>query len=204
MRNLTAALLFVFAALWALVAPDAIAWHERHVADYAQNSIMRLTIHLEDGREGTCSGFVIQPGIVMTAKHCTEDGPVTADDKPTTLIARDDLYDLALLATDTGNRPALQLRSSGLLRGEHVTAIGYAGGQGFLAQMPGSVMLLRARVEADIAPCVIMSYIGIPGMSGGPIIDSRGLVVSVVSRGITGIACGMSPELLHAFLYGAP
>ncbi len=196
--------LMAWSLLCAVLVPEMIVARQRHVADRAQNSIMRLTIHMPDGREGTCTGFVIAPGVVMTAKHCTEDGPVTADDKPTVLVAQDALYDLALLATDTGSRPALSLRASGLLRGEHVTAIGYAGGQGFLAQMPGSVMLLRARVENDIAPCVIMSYIGIPGMSGGPIIDARGYVVSVVSRGITGIACGMSPELLHAFLYGAP
>jgi S1-C subfamily serine protease len=203
MKGLLALLLFVWVTLVALFAPDVRAAHDRHVADYAQNSVVHLTIELEDGREGACTGFVIQPNIVMTAFHCVENATLTADGHKASVVAINPLYDLALLTTNTGDRPALVLRDSGLRRGEHLTAIGYAGGT-VLAQMPGTVMLLRERVEPDLAPCIIASYLGIPGMSGGPVIDARGYLVSVVSRGITGISCGMSPELLHAFLYGAP
>jgi hypothetical protein len=40
-------------------------------------------------------------------------------------------------------------------------------------------------------------------MSGGPVIDASGRLVSIVSRGITGVSCGMNTEILRVFLYNA-
>jgi S1-C subfamily serine protease len=203
-----AALLFVWATFIAFYAPDIAAFHARHVADHAQNSVVRLVLHLLDGREGVCTGVVIQKGLILTAAHCadSEEGilAINADDAPTEIVAVDDSYDLAVLSSPAAERrPVLELGSGALMRGDHLTAIGYAGGGEFLVQMNGLLMLQAARVDEGLAPCIIANYIGIPGMSGGPVIDASGRLVSIVSRGITGVSCGMNTEILRVFLYNA-
>jgi S1-C subfamily serine protease len=205
---LVALALFVWATFIAFFAPDIIAFRARHIADHAQNSVVRLVLHILDGREGVCTGVVIQKGIILTAAHCvdSEEGieAINADDTPADVIAFDNTYDLAVLSSVAAeHRPALELGTGGLMRGDHITAIGYAGGGEFLVQMGGTLMLQAARTDDVLAPCVIASYIGIPGMSGGPVIDTSGRLVSIVSRGITGVSCGMNTEILRVFLYNA-
>jgi S1-C subfamily serine protease len=203
--------LFIWATFIAFYAPDIAAFHARHVADHAQNSVVRLTLFLNDGREGVCTGVVIADKLILTAAHCTDekDGNVVginADDAPAQVVAVDEHFDLALLtsvAAQSERRPAITISDAPMFRGDHMTAIGYAGGATFLVQMHGTLMLQAAETSSDISPCVIASYIGIPGMSGGPVIDGRGRLISIVSRGITGVSCGMNTEIIRVFLYSA-
>jgi S1-C subfamily serine protease len=206
--HILALALFIWATFIAFYAPDIAAFHARHVADRAQNSIVRLTLFLNDGREGVCTGVVIADKLILTAAHCTDENVVSinADDAPAQVVAVDEHFDLALLtspAAQSERRPAISISDAPMFRGDHMTAIGYAGGATFLVQMRGTLMLQAAETSSDIAPCVIASYIGIPGMSGGPVIDARGHLISIVSRGITGVSCGMNTEIIRVFLYSA-
>jgi S1-C subfamily serine protease len=188
-----AALLLVLAATVAH-AVHVSDWYAHRVVQRVSNSIVHLTS--ADGA-GICSGFVVAPNRIVTARHCADD-TVAADGKPTTLVHRDEFYDLALFSVETA-RPALRIASERPHPGDRVALIGYAWGQ-FLVWHFGELEYVNAKVQDDFAKCMLTDRDGVGGMSGGPVVNLEGDVVSVVSRGNSGFSCGVSPLLIRAFL----
>jgi hypothetical protein len=126
---------------------------------------------------GQCSAFSIAPGKWVTASHCLDGGPYLLERvHPATLTeAEFGMYGLAVLTSDL-KRPALRLGDKPK-RGEDILQTGYGGG-GPLIAFAGVALL--SDVAFDGAVLQFTSALGMPGMSGGPVVNRKGRVVSVV------------------------
>jgi S1-C subfamily serine protease len=129
------------------------------------------------GAEGQCSAFSIAPGKWVTAAHCLNGGPYTLNRLhiATVTEAQPGNYGLAVLTSDF-TAPALKLGDRPK-RGEDVLQTGFGGG-GPLIFFEGVVVI--PAVTFDGAPLQFTSALGMPGMSGGPVVNRKGRIVSVV------------------------
>lgn len=217
--------LFVFAILVGVGIAKYV--DHRQAVQYAGWSVVRISIDYPPAAEGTlmvtpmgiglapptpqhgtCSGFMVGQNRVLTAAHCTNMATgLWADGIPAEVLQFDDLYDLALLrVVSHRNNHILKFRDTPLRFGEHVTAIGYAWGFNQLMFWDQTVKMLNApsledHVEHEV-PGVIMQGEDIKGMSGGPIVDDDGYVVSVVHEGKDGASLGVQVPHIRAFLLG--
>ena len=164
----------------------------------------------KDGASSIGSGFVFDSeGRIVTAHHVIEgmsDITIISSDKKeykASVIASDELCDLALLKTDATTLPPLEMGdSSSLLVGDELMAIG----------TPASLELAGSMTRADVAftdrqiliydeesgalekkMTLIQTGADLnPGNSGGPVLDRYGKVVGIVTmklgRGFEGIS----------------
>ncbi len=151
----------------------------------------------------TCTGEVIAIGKVLTAAHCIGSNMKSDQDLVSGVLSADVNLDLAVLSVDTHQRPALHLRKAPVVRFEALTAIGYAYGYTRLSALSEIVFLLHDApwtTDEVIPPGIIVQggYIG--GMSGGPVVDAKGLQVSIVQRGDEFIGYGVDAATISAFL----
>lgn len=148
-----------------------------------------------------CSGFYIDHNLILTAAHCVGT-EMTASGVPVKLIKADEYYDLALLKTSLESDTWLEFRDEETKKDEVLTAIGHAYGWKPLSIFKVTVMLVNYSPEGDDAPCIIVRGTYIGGMSGGPVIDKNGKVVSIVQKGTDQVGCGVPVLLMRAFLLG--
>lgn len=162
----------------------------------ASRSVVRVS-----GEAGDChnvvsgSGFVVAPDRVMTNAHVVAgvDSPIVR--APGELPARgrvvhvDEVNDLAVVATDGLDAPALTVADSTPTGGESVI-VGYPQG-GPLTLSPARVLSDRRAVVtvgdgSAPRPVVTLAAAISPGNSGGPVIGTTGEVVGVVfAKGVT-------------------
>jgi S1-C subfamily serine protease len=169
------------------------------MVDKAQQSVVYI-----QNTEGRCSGFMIAPHRVMTAKHCVGEA-LTVDNKPATVLRMSEELDLALLEAEV-KRPLLTFRDAPIHRWEHLTAIGHAFGwprDADITALQVIVIFTSQPIEPDSANGMIVQGQFIGGMSGGPIVDQDGKVVSIVQRGGEGLGYGVVTLQMRAFLLGA-
>jgi hypothetical protein len=177
-------------------------------------------VAIDVGGEGLCTGTLIAPNVVLTARHCvaitsesvacpSASAQVHSQRPPATLgiyvgddvvhsefvaVGREILVpagqtlcgaDIALVLLDrnvAGVAP-VPLRKKGVVRGEHVRAVGFgkrgdndAAGVKLLRDHVAVLDVTRAEFQVGEATC--------QGDSGGPALDSAtGELVGVVSRG---------------------
>ena len=153
------------------------------------------SIALVKGRTSSGTGFLVGPGLIATNSHVIDDefinnleirfpsapaarkGPVPAE-----LLYEDSHRDLALLAVKTDLPPLRVARSYTFRKGEEITVIGSPGiGDGVVLEnaISRGVMSTRATLEGQN-----FYQLGIavnPGNSGGPVFDSSGRVIGVVT-----------------------
>lgn len=185
------------------------------MVDQVEKSVVRISGHItrltEDGVISgtyTCTGEVIGVGKVLTAAHCVQgdEGTMTADDETLTVLKSDESLDLALVSVETHDKPALGMRALPVYRFEHLTAIGYAFGYTKMSVLAEIVFMLHdnpwSKNDPEVTPGIIVQggYIG--GMSGGPVVDAKGLQVSIVQRGNEFIGYGVNAKTITDFLAG--
>jgi S1-C subfamily serine protease len=153
------------------------------------------SVALIEGQSSSGTGFVIEPGVVVTNKHviqteCVADlralFPSAAEDlqgpQSVTLIYKDPKHDLAFLRVKR-TPPQLQMTNDhALKRGQEITVVGnpaMTGGPVLINAVSKGVMSTEATIDGNR-----YFQIGIsvnPGNSGGPVLDSEGNVLGVVT-----------------------
>ena len=146
-----------------------------------------------DARPGSGTAFVVSPdGYLLTCAHVVRnatDIKVTlgGETSPCEVVVRDDARDLAVLRMDRRNLPALPLADSEKVElAQEVRAIGFP-----LADILGSSLKVTQGSVAGITfgrrgKVFQIDAVVNPGNSGGPLVDSSGCVVGVVSAQLVG------------------
>lgn len=149
------------------------------VADKLKNSIVFLE---------NCTGFVIDAKRhhVLTAAHCEPQG-----ENPKFLVDGTNAYkiyvdyrkDLLVLRANSIDKPALRLAVANPQWGEEVATLGFGWALEFPMFRVSHISNPRFEIESLSGPFVVVdtSYVG--GQSGGPVVNTRGEVVSIVQRG---------------------
>jgi len=155
----------------------------------------------EPGRDMVCTGEVIGHNRVLTAGHCV-GLRMLADGEKAVVLKTDDLYDLALLGTETHKKPAIVFRDINVSRFEQLTAIGYAWGINKLTVLDVRAFLVDLAPTKRMAPGIIVQggYVG--GMSGGPVVDQKGQQVGIVQQSNDGVGYGVGIQIIRVFLLG--
>ena len=145
-----------------------------------------------------CTGFSINEveGYYITAGHCVEQDAPTAFIVTSAYVkgpspASVALYlpqpiDIAILKSNL-HRPALKPRKADIYQGLPVAAIGY--GYGMHMFRAGHVS--QADSLWGIRRWFVVDFALIQGMSGGPIFDSRGDIVSVIQASSESMGIGV-------------
>ncbi len=143
------------------------------------------------------SGFVVEPGVIVTNAHVVAGipDPVVEDasgSHTTTVVSFDPSYDLAVLRVGDLHDPALSLDGQQVPRGTQAAVLGYPGGGPFTANAAGVMAEFRAEgrdiygqglTERDVYE---IQAVVRPGNSGGPLVEPDGVVIGVVfSRSTT-------------------
>ena len=166
-------------------------------------SIVSVTGITNDGNfdRYSCSGFVIAPHYMMTAKHCI-GVMMQADGHVVTVIkVSDDLTDLAVIKADV-ERPALALIEEPLRLYQMAHALGYGGGIGIITPVDGKIEGYNYSPSKDFAPGLFVGIPYIPGMSGGPVVDDAGNVIGIVQQSFITLGYGVQTLTIRAFLLG--
>ena len=134
------------------------------------------------------SGFLVGPRLIVTAAHVLKGAQTVAvrglrDESVATIIGTDKERDVALIRTtrDVGVGEPLSFSEEQPQQGDEVVAIGYPDGR---PQTPtsGTVSRLGQSVDVDdrrLNDLVQFDSEGVPGSSGGPLLDLRGAVVGI-------------------------
>jgi S1-C subfamily serine protease len=184
-------------------------------ADIAEQS--EPSVALITGDDSTGTGFLVAPGLVMTNAHVIDEeympnvkvrfpsaqkdqqGPYSAD-----LVYEDTRRDLALLAVRTTLPPLRIAPSYRFRKGEDIVVIGNPGAGGKLVlENAISRGIMSTKTALEGAPYYQLSIAVNPGNSGGPVFDSTGAVIGVLSRKSSqqeGLAYCVPVEDLHAAL----
>lgn len=158
-----------------------------------------------EGNDGACSGFVIDAPhkLVMTAAHCdmTTDGhAMWVDRVRATVVSKDTKEDLLIVAVPLLDpaRPALTLAAHNPTTGEEVASVGY----GYALERPFA-RLAHVSDTAVSIPEIGGPFIGVDsgyveGQSGGPVVNLKGEVVSIVQRASDKLGIGVGAETIRA------
>ncbi|WP_424950968.1 S1C family serine protease [Deinococcus sp.] len=158
------------------------------------NTVRPASVQIEqlgqDGSGGLGSGFFISgQGLLLTAYHVVDGARVirvrTVSDKvfPAQVVGFDNAADVALLQIQTrGTVPFLALAARTPRVGESVLAVGNSRGD-FLQPRRGRLLALNAEAgRADFPEGTLeMNAPLAPGDSGGPIVNTAGQAIGVVS-----------------------
>jgi S1-C subfamily serine protease len=165
----------------------------------AGSKAVRASVPIRASQNGliVCTAFVIDNArdYLMTAAHCV-DRPAFIGDYLVTIKWFDADLDIAVLHVPGIDRPNIKI---GHLpkRGEPAAAFGYGWG------LPGG--MLRTGVVGNpwmefpnlTGRWVQFDFPLVPGMSGGPIVDTGGKLIAVVSRSSSLYSLGRSNHLIR-------
>ena len=152
-----------------------------------------------------CTGFSVRLHKFLTAAHCVEgfekfpNSFIKVDGKPGTLLLADHQIDLALVESNDVDKPVIKI-SSDLARGDQVIAAGYGGGHYYPIFTTHVVESTNYSVSTHQAPGTLFVHPFQKGMSGGPIVNENGKVVSVVQASAQIFGFGANISTIKSFL----
>lgn len=169
---------------------------------------------------GGASGFLVtSDGLIVTNKHVVANeslgySVVMSDGRHFTaeVLAKDLMYDVAVLKIDIENAPYLEFGdSSDIALGQTVLAIGNALSElantvtkGIISGLSRSVIASGPRGQTEMLENVIQTDAGInPGNSGGPLLDLSGNVIGVnvaVAQGSENIGFSLPSNLVRSIV----
>lgn len=181
------------AAVAGVIPAPAPAGRSLSTADVVAES--DPSIALIRGKSSSGTGFLVSPGLLATNAHVIDGefvsnleirfpaaegpraGPARAE-----LLYEDARRDLAFLAVKT-DLPALRVADAYTFRkGEEITVIGSPGlGDGVVLENAISRGVMSTRATLDGQPFYQLGIAVNPGNSGGPVFDSSGRVIGVVT-----------------------
>jgi S1-C subfamily serine protease len=168
--------------------------HSLSSAEIAAESEPSIAMITGDGSVGT--GFLVRPGVLATNAHVIDDEFMTTlrvrfpsaekaqqGPLPAELLYEDTLRDLAFLRVKSA-LPPLRIASSYTFRkGEDVTAIGNPGAGGeLILENAISRGLMSTKTSLEGQRYYQLGIAVNPGNSGGPVFNSSGAVIGVVTR----------------------
>lgn len=188
-----------------------LVFHPVTPIDRVQSSIVMITgahteLNLEEGTmrpyDFSCTGFAVAPNVIQTAAHCVGDN-MRADGNPIKLIGADKLYDLAVYSDVALDRAPLVFREADTVQFEPLIAIGYGNGWTMPIVMKETVLIPSYKVDSEFPKEVVVTPGYVEGMSGGPVVDTDGYVVSVVQVQYRSapVGFGVGVTLIKAFLF---
>ena len=156
-----------------------------------------------------CSGVVVSATLVLTAKHCVEDGGLstvrTHDGKTldATVLKQSELSDIALVQVHVGADVQLVAAKIGkpeeVQRGDLVIAIGHPFGQEWTVTFG---YVAKIGVAAEFTKGIFIGHTAAmnPGNSGGPLFNAAGEVIGINSWIYRGSGLGYSVALTPMIL----
>ena len=141
---------------------------------------------------GTGTGFLVNKKYIVTAEHVVEDcNEVTVRHKhkeyQTAIAARDSSNDLGLLLLEEPFKHNAKLRGGKAIRlGERIATYGYP----LFGELSDSAKITQGNINSlaglgNDSRVIQFDAPTQPGNSGGPVLDSSGNVVGVVSHGLS-------------------
>ena len=171
------------------------------VATRVSASVAQATFTFDEaGNVGKCSAFAIDEhrNLFMTANHCT-GANMKVDGFPASVVYVSLEHDLAVLVCYGVNMRALKPSTQPILRGTPLAAFGY--GYGWLKAMfrAGSVAIPSIQLnEIGGDFYLITDFALVGGMSGGPMVDNEGNVVSINQLGNAEVGLGRPLDVIMA------
>ena len=179
-------LLAIVLALLLIVPVPAGAFNWSGVA--AKLKASSFSLKTWDGKE-YCSGWVIdnRRDFGITADHCVHGGwaetGIFVDGIEALKVDGNEELDYAVLWIPGINRPELKPQHNPLRVGWEIAAFGSAREAGMYDHLRvGIISAVNARVDDLEGRWTVFDQPGIGGMSGGPIVDTKGRVVSMTQR----------------------
>lgn len=182
--------LLPFAALAVFVATLAVAasgddLKPEDLYKQAAPSVVVLNVKGKDGASRLGSGFLaIKEGLAVTSWHVVRDAASVkarfSDGEEfdvSGLVDKDESRDLALIRVKVAARPMLPLVTDPIKAGQRCYVIGSPKGLDFSI----TDGLVSAERTVNKVKCVQYTAATSPGNSGGPVIDSLGRVIAVVT-----------------------
>ena len=164
---------------------------------------LRESIVYIEGKSGSCTGFVIdnERDFVLTAAHC--DMPeLYVDLAPAKVRAKDVKNDLMVLHVEGIDRPALKLAKVNPKVGDEVATYGYGWGLEQPLFRVSHISATDAQIQTQLpnqGPFFVVDSNFMPGQSGGPVINAKNEVVSIVQLGSNaGVGFGIGAEQIQA------
>jgi len=173
-------------------------------------SVVTVKVRSVGGKERVASGFIVAPdGYIVTNSHVVGNSGkaivklADGSELTGTVTARSSDADIALIKVERSHLPAVQFGSAKALRkGQEVAAVGAPLGLEHSATR-GSVS--NPQRERDGRRYIQIDVALNPGSSGGPLINSEGLVVgmnTMVAAGAEKVGFAIPAEEICKFLDG--
>ena len=170
------------------------------IADKLSKSVVYI-----ESKKGTCTGFIINSerqrkgesvDLVLTADHCY-GADIYADNALAVAIWRDSKSDMMILEIEDTGKPALQIAEKDPKQGQEVGSFGH----GYGLEKPMFRHAYVSNPSIDIpdegGPFVMIDAAYVNGQSGGPCINDKGEVVSIVQAASNLVGIGIGAERIR-------